>query len=154
MYCPVLFNPQSFIFLIWYNTLMSQSILIQYFVWQFSDVPKELARAWKNYLRFFLHFFSLPILFKSLFSPWHGITWSYGRGFSFKKYAEVIVSNIFSRVIGFSLRLVLISFGLVIEIIVFIIGFFCFCSAGEYCGFPRQGQRNCMDNITGEVYKK
>jgi len=105
---------------------MSQSILIQYFLWQFSDVPKELAKAWKNYLRFFLHFFSVPALVKTLFSPWHGIVWSYGRGFSFKKYAEVIISNGFSRVIGFFLRLVLISLGLAIEIIVFIIGFLIF----------------------------
>jgi len=105
---------------------MSQSILIQYLVWQFLNVPKELAKAWKNYLRFFLHFFSVPTLIKTLFSPWHGIAWSYGRGFSFKKYAEVIISNVFSRVIGFFLRLVLISLGLVVEIIVFIIGFLIF----------------------------
>jgi len=101
---------------------MSQNIFIQYLTWHFLDVPKVLAKAWKNYLRFFLHFFSLPILVKSLFSPWHGITWSYGRGFSFKRYAETIISNGFSRIIGFCLRLVLIFFGLVIEIIVFIIG--------------------------------
>ena len=101
---------------------MFQSILIQYFTWQFSDVPKELAKAWKNYLRFFLHFFSLPTLLKTLFSPWHGITWSYGRGFSFKRYAEAIISNGFSRVIGFCLRLILIAFGLVIEAVVFVIG--------------------------------
>ncbi|MBU3918506.1 hypothetical protein KKC63_01170 [Patescibacteria group bacterium] len=105
---------------------MSQSILIQYLVWQFLDVPKELAKAWKNYLRFFLHFFSLPTLIKTLFSPWHGITWSYGRGFSFKRYAEVIISNGFSRVIGLCLRLFLICIGLVIEIIIFIIGFLIF----------------------------
>jgi len=101
---------------------MSESIIIQYFIWHFLDAPKELARAWRNYLRFFLHFFSLPTLLKTLFSPWHGITWSYGRGFSFKRYAETIISNGFSRVIGLCLRLVLISLGLVIETVIFVIG--------------------------------
>jgi len=105
---------------------MSQSILLQYFTWQFSDIPREILRAWKNYLRFFLHFFSVPGLLKTLFSPWHGITWSYGRGFSFKRYAETIISNGFSRMIGLCLRLVLILFGLSIEFFVFVFGFLVF----------------------------
>ncbi len=98
-------------------------MLVQYFSWHFLDVPRELLKAWKNYIRFFLHFFSLPILLKSLFSPWHGITWSYGRGFSFSRYAETIISNGFSRAIGFFLRLFLIVFGLVLELAVLIMGF-------------------------------
>lgn len=105
---------------------MNQSILFQYFSWQFLDVPKELLKAWKNYIRFFLHLFSLPILLKTLFSPWHGITWSYGRGFSFSRYAQTIISNGFSRVIGFMLRLFLVFFALAMELIVFIAGFIIF----------------------------
>lgn len=101
---------------------MTESFLVQYFSWQFFEVPKGLFRAWKNYLRFFLHFFSLPILLRSFFSPWHDITWSYGRGFSFSRYAQTFISNGFSRVIGACLRTVLILFGFVIEILVLIIG--------------------------------
>jgi len=105
---------------------MSQSLFVQYLVWQFFEVPKGFLRGWKNYLRFFLHFFSLPILLRSFFSPWHGITWSYGRGFSFSRYAETIISNGFSRTIGACLRTVLIFFGLAAEILVLIIGLLSF----------------------------
>lgn len=101
---------------------MSQNVIIQFLIWQFLDVPKELIKAWGNYLRFYFEFFSIGHLLKTLLSPWHGLSWDYGRGFSASRYFEVIVSNGFSRIIGAIIRLFLIIIGIVFEIIILFLG--------------------------------
>ena len=101
---------------------MSQNLFAQYFVWHFFDMSRELWKAWKNYLRSYFNFFSTASLLKTFFAPWHGLLWSYGRGFSFTRYAETIISNAFSRVIGAFIRIVLIIFGLAAEVFVFFLG--------------------------------
>lgn len=101
---------------------MSKNLFAQYFIWHFFDVPKELGKVWKNYLRSYFNFFSIGSLLKTLFAPWHGMQWSYGRGFSVTRYAEIIISNGFSRIIGGVIRIFLIIFGLVAEIFVFFLG--------------------------------
>jgi len=107
---------------------MSQNLFVQYLIWHFFEAPKEIGKAWKNYLRFYLNFFSTPFLLKTLFAPWHGLMWSYGRGFSFSRYAETFISNSFSRTIGALIRIVLIFFGFALEILVFFIGAIVFFS--------------------------
>jgi hypothetical protein len=107
---------------------MSQNVIIQYFVWHFSDVPKELGKAWKNYLRFYLSFFSVIALARTLFVPWHSYQWGYGRGFSISRYAETFISNTFSRVLGAIIRSVLIIVGLIFEVFIFLIGAIVFLS--------------------------
>ncbi len=101
---------------------MSKSILEQYFVWHFGEASKELIGAWKNYLSFYLSFFSIPLLLKTFLSPWHGLRWSYGRGFSVSRYLETAISNGFSRIVGALLRTFIIVIGLVFEILIFFLG--------------------------------
>ncbi|MBU1045940.1 hypothetical protein KJ616_02340 [Patescibacteria group bacterium] len=101
---------------------MGQNIIAQYLVWHFYDVPKELGKAWKNYLRFYLSFFSVVALIRTLFAPWHGYQWSYGRGFSVSRYAETFISNTFARLLGAIIRSVLIVFGVIFEAIIFFLG--------------------------------
>jgi len=101
---------------------MSQSLFTQYFVWHFFDVPKELGKVWKDYLRSYFNFFSTGSLLKTIINPWHGLMWSYGRGFSFTRYLETAISNGFSRIIGAIIRIFLIIFGLVAEIFIFFLG--------------------------------
>ncbi len=69
-----------------------------------------------------LIFLSTGSLLKTLLTPWHGLMWSYGRGFSFTRYAETIISNGFSRIIGAIIRIFLIIFGFVVEVFIFILG--------------------------------
>lgn len=107
---------------------MAENIFAQYLVWHFFDMRKEIAKAWSNYLRFFLNFFSTPFLLKTLFAPWHGLLWSYGRGFSFSRYAETIISNLFSRTIGAIIRITLLVIGLIAEVFIFFLGAIIFLS--------------------------
>lgn len=113
-----------------YNKKMrvSQNIIIQYIVWQFFDVPREILRAWRNFLKFNLNYFSTILLFKTLFYPWRRYSWSRGRGFNVSEYLEVFFSNLISRIIGAIMRSFLIIIGIFTEILIIFVGLFIFLS--------------------------
>jgi hypothetical protein len=99
-----------------------RNIFFLYFQWHFYDRPRGIIRGWANCLDFNLNYWSVPVLIKTFFSPWRRYCYSYGKGFDFKRYAEVFTSNAISRVLGSIMRSFLIVIGLVTEIIVFFIG--------------------------------
>jgi len=97
-------------------------IYTQFFTWYFFDQPKAILKAWKNFLRFNLEYFSIILLLKTLFSPWRRYVWSYGRGFDFRRYLEAFTSNTISRGLGALLRVFLILIGIFLELFVFLAG--------------------------------
>lgn len=101
---------------------MAQNVLVQFFVWYFWDMPKEILRAWRNYLVFNLEFFSVGLLLRTWLSPWHQYHWDRGRGFDFARFLEVLFSNAITRVLGAFMRSILIIIGLVSEVFIFLIG--------------------------------
>jgi len=98
------------------------SIFLQALVWQFFDAPKAIWRAWRNFLLFNLNYFSLPLLFRTLFSHWHKYRYSYGRFFELWKNIEVLIFNLMSRLIGAMMRIAYIVIGFVVEIIIILGG--------------------------------
>ncbi len=86
-------------------------------------MPRLLFSVWKNYLLFGLDFFSVPLLLATLFSPWRKYRWNYPRAFDVGEYVNTFVSNSFSRIIGAICRLVLIVTGVVVEALIFFVGF-------------------------------
>ena len=101
---------------------MGQNILVLYLQWHFKDRPKAILQAWQNCLKFNLNYWSLPTLLKTLFSHWRRYRYSYGKGFDLKRYFEVFIFNMVSRIIGALLRIVLIIIGLIAEVFVFLAG--------------------------------
>lgn len=79
-------------------------------------------KAWGNFLRFNLDYFSIPLLLKTFFSPWRRYSWSYGRGFDLGKFFEAFFSNLISRILGALMRTFLIVFGIIAEIFILVIG--------------------------------
>ncbi len=106
------------------EAVQKRNILSLWIEWYFIDAPKGIIRAWMNFLRFNMYFFSIPFLVRTLFSYWHKTRWHYGRGFSFWKYFEAAISNLFSRSIGAIVRIFLILLGLIIEVVLFFSGLF------------------------------
>ncbi len=107
---------------------MEKNIFLHWLSWHFYDMPKAILKAWRNFLWFNLNYFSLPILLKTLFSPWHRYRYSYTKPFSFKKYINIWFFNTMSRAIGFFLRILIIISGVLIEVFIFFAGiilFFC-----------------------------
>ena len=101
---------------------MSNNIFFQWLIFQYLDAPKAILKAWRNFLLFNFNYFSIAVLFRTLFSYWHKYRWSRGRGFSIGEYLEVGFSNLISRVLGAIMRLFLIIIGLLAEILIFIGG--------------------------------
>lgn len=95
-----------------------QNILFQWLSWQFFEVPGNILKAWKNFLKFNLNYFSIPLLLKTLFSPWRRYKTSYGRGFDIGRYFEVLLSNLIFRGLGAIMRSFLIIIGLLVEIFI------------------------------------
>lgn len=93
-----------------------------YLWWHFVEVPKQIFKVFKNFLKFGIHYFSVSFLFKTLFSHWHKYSWSYPKGFDFGKYFEVWFSNLISRTIGFILRSFLILGWLFFEVFILLLG--------------------------------
>jgi cellulose synthase/poly-beta-1,6-N-acetylglucosamine synthase-like glycosyltransferase len=59
---------------------------------------------------------------RTLFAPWHRYRISYGRGFDLKVWAEAFFSNLIFRVLGAIVRIAVISFGVLFEVFIFLIG--------------------------------
>jgi len=85
-----------------------------------------IIRAFKNFLWFGLDFFSIPLLFKTLFSYWRRYHWFYGKRIDVARYVEVFISNSFSRIVGAMVRTVLIIMGVLVEVLIFLSGIFVF----------------------------
>jgi hypothetical protein len=98
------------------------NILIKYLYWQLIITPKKVLSIIRNYLSFGLEFFSIGETLRSLFSPWRRYLWDYGRGFDIARYFEVFLSNIITRIIGFIMRLFLITAFLLYEAIILVLG--------------------------------
>lgn len=99
-----------------------QNILFQWFSWHFSEMPKEIVRIWKTFLRFNLEYFSIKLLIKTLFYPWRRYEVSYGRGFDIKRFFESFFSNLIFRILGAIVRTILIFIGLLLQIFIIFIG--------------------------------
>jgi len=97
-------------------------IFHKFIEWYFFEHPQRIIRGWKNLLKFNLEYFSIPLLLKTLFSPWKRYRWSYGRGFDLRRYLEAFVSNAISRGLGAILRIFLIIIGIGVEFLLLIGG--------------------------------
>jgi len=104
------------------RSFLKNNLLGQYLIWHFCDVPRNILHAWRNFLLFNLDYFSIPLLIKTLFSPWRRYAQSYGKGLNIGRYFEAFVFNMMSRLIGAILRFFLILVGLLVEIFIFFIG--------------------------------
>lgn len=105
---------------------MEEPLFFQRIYWQFWEMPKNILRAWKNFLLFNLEYFSIPLLLKTFFSPWHRYKWSYPRGLDIGKYLEIFISNLITRTLGMVLRSFLIFFAILTEIFIFLLGLIIF----------------------------
>lgn len=101
---------------------LKENIFFQWIFWQFFDVPKSILTAWRNFLKFGLNYFSIPLLLKTLFSHWRRYRWLYPKGLDFGKYLEAFFSNLISRILGLIMRSILIIIGISAEIFIVFIG--------------------------------
>ena len=93
-------------------------MITEYFIWHYSKGLKNVFLIMRNFVKFFWKFFSIKILFRTLFSPWRkDITFSNWRGLHPLLFLQKLFNNLFSRVMGSIARSVVILLGLSIEAI-------------------------------------
>ncbi|OHA33073.1 MAG: hypothetical protein A2928_00820 [Candidatus Taylorbacteria bacterium RIFCSPLOWO2_01_FULL_45_15b] len=71
-----------------------------------------MMRIWGNIFRFTFNFFSVSLLARSLFSPWKRVHEEARRGFDIGEYLSRKLVNTLMRIVGASLRLIIIFFGI------------------------------------------
>lgn len=100
----------------------TQSTLVLFFVWLFVESTAHIVRTWKFFLVFGFRIFSVPLLVRTFFSPWHRYWYGYPKTFNIQAIFQTIFGNIMSRGIGVVLRTFLIVLALFFELVVFLIG--------------------------------
>jgi hypothetical protein len=99
-----------------------KKVLGLYLKWHYSDRVKAILRGWRDFLKFNFYYFSVPLLLKTLFSPWRKYRWAYGNALDFKVNVEVFLSNLISRALGAIVRSFLIIIGLATEAAILVFG--------------------------------
>ena len=99
-----------------------QNIFIDWFLWQYYQMPKFLLQVWNNYFIFATNYFSLTLLLKTFFSPWRRYRWRYPKGFDVGEFFSALISNTFSRILGALMRIVLILLGICLQVFVAVAG--------------------------------
>ncbi len=103
---------------------MEASILFShYLIWHYSIGLADLFRIVGNFLWFIWNFFSIPLLFKTLFSPWKRLSEGKKKpGLHPDEFFGNLIVNSIMRLIGVFARLIMIVFGLVFCVLVFVSG--------------------------------
>ncbi|MDI6591535.1 MAG: hypothetical protein QME61_01145 [Patescibacteria group bacterium] len=124
--------------------IKTQNILFQYLIWHFLEMPGNILKTWKNFLKFNLNYFSIHLLLRTFFFPWRRYRIPYGKGFDIERYLEAFFSNLIFRILGATVRSFLILTGILIEIFIILGGMIVFLGwlllpilllAGLYFGF-------------------
>ncbi|MDP3778949.1 MAG: hypothetical protein Q8R30_02820 [bacterium] len=93
-------------------------LIIAYIGWHFGKGLRELFQLWKNLSWFGYHFFSIPLLLRTLIRPLFRIHESApaGTGLNLELFFENLTINLIARITGFFLRIFLIICGAVYQI--------------------------------------
>lgn len=93
-----------------------------FFSWYYTDGLRAVFYNGLHRTIGFMNYFSVQLLFATLFSPWHRIVESYGRGFDPRIFFHTLAGNIISRALGAIVRSLVIVMGLVVSFFAEIFG--------------------------------
>lgn len=96
-------------------------LIADYFGWHYSEALKDLLQIEKNFIRFVYHLFSIPLLWRTLFSPVYHLSEKRAQGFDVQGMLERLVINTVMRLVGFFARMTFLIAGVFAELILIII---------------------------------
>ena len=89
--------------------------------WYFFEEPKHIIKNYLAYAGAFLEIISIKFLLLTLISPWKSIRDEYKGGpLNIGAFAESLTLNVTSRIIGFLFRIIALTIGIAIQIILFV----------------------------------
>ncbi len=101
---------------------MAPLIFVRYFAWHYGTAPRLILGIWGNFLWYLGHVFSVNTLLRTLFSPWRRIVAERTKSWNFEDFASVILANFIARIIGAIMRLTLVIFGRLLQLLLIIVG--------------------------------
>lgn len=93
-----------------------------YILWHYTRAFLDIIKIWMNAFWFVYHFFSIRILFSTLFSPWRRMGENYKKGFDASEFFSSLLINTIMRIVGIIIRMAVIIIGLLALVAVFIGG--------------------------------
>ena len=84
-----------------------------YLIWHYGPALLDIWRIYKNFIWFLYHFFSIPLLLKTLFSPLERLHEKYNKNLDISDFFATLVVNSLMRFVGATLRLFVILVGVV-----------------------------------------
>ena len=90
--------------------------------WHYTQGVIDLVNNIINLLWFVYNFFSIPLLLRTFFVPFHRLQETAVKGFNIEKWAEALLVTTLMRLVGALLRTFLIALGIVFLLAVFVGG--------------------------------
>ncbi len=87
------------------------SLAGSYVVWHYSSAIKDIAAISSNFFWFLYHFFSLPVIVRTFFSPWKRMHEEYKPGLHVEAFFSALIVNSLMRVVGVVFRTAVIFLG-------------------------------------------
>jgi len=103
--------------------MIGMPIAIVFWRWYYGEAVKDVLTGWRNYIIFSLNYFSIPLLLRTLFSPWRRDITKKPRGLDVQRIFEYVAFNSISRGLGFLVRFFTIIAGIIFSLVVVISGF-------------------------------
>lgn len=97
--------------------MYSLHVLSYYIVWHYTKAWLDFLNIARNFLWFFYNFFSIPLLLKTLFSPWKRLSQDDSHKSSF---GERLIVDFLMRIAGFFIRFFTVFLGVLSLVGVFI----------------------------------
>jgi hypothetical protein len=93
---------------------MRALLIAPYYIhWHYSRALQGIQDITTNLVWFVWHFFSIGILFETLFAPWQRIQETRKRGLDIEGYLSTLLINLVMRCVGVFIRMIFIVIGLV-----------------------------------------
>jgi hypothetical protein len=96
--------------------------IISYLAWHYSLGLLDLMSLWRNFLWLSGHIFSIPLLLRTLFSPWKRMSEDYPKGLNLSNLGEALLVNTLMRLVGAVVRLFAVLAGFVFAGLIIVFG--------------------------------
>lgn len=96
--------------------MSSVAFVVDFSLWYYSRAFYGIVSVWMNLMWFVTHFFSIPLLLKTLFAPWKRMTDSSHHA-GLEDLLATIVMNIMTRIFGAIIRMCIILIGLFVLVL-------------------------------------
>lgn len=98
------------------------SLAIHYFAWHYTQAVRDIMNIIGNFLWFFYKFFSIQLLLRTLFVPFHRLDEHARSRLDVGAVAQTFLVNMLMRVVGALMRLFVILIGIILIVCTVVVG--------------------------------